>query len=45
VVRPDQAPSALEKVLPKRKPPVDLRAFLKINDTTLTETWNYAYRP
>jgi glucans biosynthesis protein len=45
VVRPDQPPSALEKVLPKRKPPVDLRAFLKINDTTLTETWNYAYRP
>ena len=45
VVRPDQAPSALEKVLPKRKPPVDLRAFLKINDTTLTETWNYAYHP
>ncbi|MEZ7196434.1 glucan biosynthesis protein [Pseudodesulfovibrio karagichevae] len=45
VVRPNQAPSALEKVLPKRKPPVDLRAFLKINDTTLTETWNYAYRP
>ena len=45
VVRPDQAPSALEKVLPKRKPPIDLRAFLKINDTTLTETWNYAYRP
>lgn len=45
VVRPDQAPSALEKVLPNRRPPVDLRAFLKINDTTLTETWNYAYRP
>jgi glucans biosynthesis protein len=45
VVRPNQAPSALEKVLPKRKPPIDLRVFLKINDTTLTETWNYAYRP
>ncbi|WP_319585010.1 glucan biosynthesis protein [uncultured Pseudodesulfovibrio sp.] len=45
VVSPDQAPSALEKVLPKRKPPIDLRAFLKINDITLTETWNYAYRP
>ncbi|EGB13855.1 periplasmic glucan biosynthesis protein MdoG [Pseudodesulfovibrio mercurii] len=45
VIRPDQAPSALEKVLPNRRPPVDLRAFLKINDTTLTETWNYAYRP
>ncbi|WP_207259581.1 glucan biosynthesis protein [Desulfovibrio sp. Huiquan2017] len=45
VIRPDQAPSALDKVLPKRRQPVDLRAFLKINDTTLTETWNYAYRP
>ena len=45
VVRPDQSPSALEKVLPKRRPPVDLRAYLKLNDTTLTETWNYAYRP
>ncbi|RWU05400.1 glucan biosynthesis protein [Pseudodesulfovibrio sp. S3] len=45
LVRPDKEPSALEKVLPKRTPPIDLRAFLKINDTTLTETWNYAYQP
>ena len=45
VVRPDQTPSALERVLPKRRAPIDPRAFLKSNDTTLTETWNYAYRP
>lgn len=45
VVRPDEEPSALEKVLPKRRAPVDLRAFLRLNETTLTETWNYAYQP
>lgn len=45
VVTPEKAPSALEKVLPKRRVPVDLRAFLRLNETTLTETWNYAYQP
>lgn len=45
VVRPEEKPSTLEKVLPKRRTPVDLRAFLRLNETTLTETWNYAYQP
>ncbi|BCS88059.1 glucan biosynthesis protein [Pseudodesulfovibrio sediminis] len=45
VIHPDEKPSALDKVLLNRKPPVDIRAFLKLNETTLTETWNYAYQP
>ena len=45
VIRSDKEPSALEKVLPTRRTPVDLRAFLRLNETTLTETWNYAYQP
>jgi glucans biosynthesis protein len=39
-------PSALEKVLPAvRRPVVELRAFLKLGDNALTETWSYAYQP
>ncbi len=39
-------PSALEKVLPAvRRPVVELRAFLKLGDSALTETWSYAYQP
>lgn len=45
VVRSDKEPSAIERVLATRQAPVDLRAFLRIKDTTLTETWNYAYQP
>ncbi|WP_419786627.1 glucan biosynthesis protein [Pseudodesulfovibrio sp.] len=45
VIRSEEKPSALDKVLPSRKPPIDIRAFLRLNDTTLTETWNYAYHP
>jgi len=44
-VRPIKEPSALEKMLPTKPQPVDLRAFLTLNDTTLTETWNYDYQP
>jgi glucan biosynthesis protein len=36
----------LEKVLPAvRRPVVELRAFLKLGDNALTETWSYAYQP
>jgi len=39
-------PSPLEKVLPAiRRPVVELRAFLKLGDNALTETWSYAYQP
>lgn len=39
-------PSSLEKVLPAiRRPVIELRAFLKHGDSTLTETWSYAYQP
>jgi len=39
-------PSSLEKVLPAiRRPVVELRAFLKLGDSALTETWSYAYQP
>ncbi len=30
---------------PDRRPPLELRAFLKLNDIILTETWSYAYQP
>ncbi|QGY42091.1 glucan biosynthesis protein D [Pseudodesulfovibrio cashew] len=45
VIKSDEEPSALEKVLPNRRTPIDIRAFLRLKDTTLTETWNYAYHP
>jgi glucans biosynthesis protein len=39
-------PGSLEKVLPAiRRPIVELRAFLKLGDNALTETWSYAYQP
>jgi glucans biosynthesis protein len=39
-------PGSLEKVLPAiRRPVVELRAFLKLGDNALTETWTYAYQP
>ena len=39
-------PSPLEKVLPAiRRPVVELRAFLKLGDNALTETWSYAFQP
>jgi len=45
VIRTVEEPSALERVLPARRAPIDLRAFLKVNDTTLSETWNYSFEP
>lgn len=35
----------MDFVLPRQIAPVGLRAFLRINDKTLTETWNYAFIP
>jgi glucans biosynthesis protein len=43
-VLPDEALSA-DKDRPKTKDPVELRAFLKLGDNVLTETWSYAYEP
>ena len=43
-VRTD-GPSAIESVLPDRAPPVELRAFLRVGDVTLTETWSYGFKP
>jgi len=34
-----------DKDRPKTKDPVELRAFLKLGDNVLTETWSYAYEP
>ena len=39
-------PGSLEKVLPAiRRPVIELRAFLKLGENALTETWSYAYQP
>ncbi|MCU0595081.1 MAG: glucan biosynthesis protein [Desulfobacterota bacterium] len=43
-VLPDEALSA-DRDRPKAKEPVELRAFLKMGDNVLTETWSYAYEP
>jgi periplasmic glucans biosynthesis protein len=37
--------SALDKVLPNTKPPVELRAFLKNGRDVLSETWSYSVKP
>jgi glucans biosynthesis protein len=36
---------SVDKVRPKAKDPVELRAFLKLGENVLTETWSYAYEP
>ncbi|MBP1741179.1 MAG: periplasmic glucan biosynthesis protein MdoG, partial [Deltaproteobacteria bacterium] len=43
-ILPDEALST-DKDRPKIKDPVELRAFLKLGDNVLTETWSYAYEP
>jgi glucans biosynthesis protein len=43
-ILPDEALST-DKDRPKTKGPVELRAFLKLGDNVLTETWSYAYEP
>jgi glucans biosynthesis protein len=36
----------IDQMLPQEKrPPIELRAFLKLHESVLTETWSYAYRP
>jgi periplasmic glucans biosynthesis protein len=37
--------SALDKVLPDKKRPVELRAFLRHGRDVLTETWSFAVKP
>lgn len=44
-VRSEAASTPMDFVLPKKIAPVTLRAFLRINDKVLTETWNYAFIP
>lgn len=41
-VKPEVNPSLTEKILPDRRPVVELRAFLRHGYTILTETWSYA---
>jgi periplasmic glucans biosynthesis protein len=40
----DEAISA-DKDRPKTRDPVELRAFIKLGDDVLTETWSYVYEP
>jgi glucans biosynthesis protein len=41
-----EEPSSIEKVLPPgKRPALELRAFLKLGDSALTETWSYAFYP
>ena len=41
-----EEPSSIEKVLPPgKRPALELRAFLKLGDSALTETWSYAFQP
>jgi periplasmic glucans biosynthesis protein len=39
-------PTSLDKVMPATKrPAAELRAFLKMGENALTETWSYSYQP
>jgi periplasmic glucans biosynthesis protein len=41
-----EEPGSIEKVLPPAKRPVlELKAFLKLGDSAVTETWSYAFQP
>jgi glucans biosynthesis protein len=41
-----EEPSSMERVLPSHKrDPLELRAFLKLGETPLTETWSHLYYP
>ncbi|MBU1002558.1 MAG: glucan biosynthesis protein G [Proteobacteria bacterium] len=44
LVKMDEA-TPMEMVMPNKRPSVDLRAFLRVNQVVLTETWNYAFKP
>ncbi len=41
-VQPESNPSLTEKILPERRPMVEIRAFLRYGYNILTETWTYA---
>lgn len=41
-VQPENDPSLTEKILPDRRPLVELRAFLRHHYSVITETWSYA---
>lgn len=39
-------PTSLDKVMPvTKRPAAELRAFLKMGESALTETWTYSYQP
>lgn len=40
-----ESESAIGKMMPDKRPPIELRAFLKHDADILTETWSYAYKP
>ncbi len=41
-VQPENDPSLAEKIMPDRRPLVEMRAFLRHRYNILTETWSYA---
>ncbi|MCX8044908.1 MAG: glucan biosynthesis protein [Desulfobacterota bacterium] len=41
-VQPETNPSLTEKLIPERRPMVEIRAFLRHGFNILTETWSYA---
>jgi periplasmic glucans biosynthesis protein len=41
-----EEPGSIGKVLPQgKRPALELRAFLKLGDSALTETWSYCFQP
>jgi glucans biosynthesis protein len=35
----------MDKVLPFKNAPLELRAFLKEGENVISETWSYAFQP
>lgn len=41
-----EEPGSIDRVMPlAKRPSTELRAFLKLGESALTETWSYAYQP
>jgi glucans biosynthesis protein len=41
-----EEPGSIDRVMPAgKRPAVEMRAFLKMGESALTETWSYAYQP
>lgn len=40
-----EKPGTMDKVLPFKNAPLELRAFLKEGENVITETWSYAFQP